>query len=77
MLAASAFNLVRRSRNPNKNEYHHEAPSAVKPQPKEIKRKGKFHHEGREEHEVKKLKCKSSQSFVSLRALRGGMIFSH
>ena len=40
------------------------------------KEKANCHHEGREEHEVRKLKCNNFRILRVLRALRGGMIFT-
>jgi hypothetical protein len=53
---------------------YHEGPSAAEPQPKP---KQTVHHEGREEHEVRKLKGNNFRILRGLRALRGDMIFTH
>jgi hypothetical protein len=52
----------------------HRVLSAAMPQPKS---KQTFHHEGREEHEVRKLKYNNFRILRVLRALRGDIVFTH
>jgi hypothetical protein len=48
------------------NSIQHKGHSAPQPKPKQT-----VHHEGREEHEVRKLKCNNFRILRVLRALRG------
>jgi hypothetical protein len=55
-------------------EYSPQRHRAVTPHPKS---KQIFHHEAREEHEVRKLKCNNFRILRVLRALRGDLAFAY